>query len=67
MRTEALHNIAEVNVKIIAAEVAFNQLTGSFKEINEGRILGRSKSFLTTKLSHFSANLPLKKWYPSNI
>lgn len=66
LRIDALCYIAEVNFKIIAAETAFNQLTSSLKEINEGRILGRTKSFLTTKLSCFYPNLPLKKWHPSN-
>ena len=60
-RIDALYHISEVNFKIIAAEAAFNQLTSSFKKINEDKILGRSKSFLTTKLSLFYPNLPLKK------
>lgn len=61
LRIDALCHISEVNFKIIAAEAAFNQLTGSFKKINEDKILGRSKSFLTTKTSLFYPNLPLKK------
>lgn len=56
-----MYHISEVNFKIIAAEAVFNQLTDSFKKINEDIILGRSKSFLTTKLSLFYPNLPLKK------
>lgn len=67
LRLDALYHFSEVNFKIIAEEAAFNQLTGSFKEINEGKILGRSKSLLTTKLSPFYPNLPLEKQYPSRI
>lgn len=33
------NHISKVNFKIIAAEAAFNQLTGSFKKINEDKNL----------------------------
>lgn len=33
------NHISEVNFKIIAAEAAFNQLTSSFKKINEDKNL----------------------------
>lgn len=49
-----MYHISEVNFKIIAAEAAFNKLTGSYKKINEDKILGRSKSLVTTKLSLLS-------------
>lgn len=62
-----MYHISEVNFKIIAAEAAFNQLTGSFKKINEDKNPRKSKSFLTTKLSLFYPNLLLKKQYPSRI
>lgn len=61
LRIDALYHSSEANFKIIAAETASNQLTGSFKEINEDKILGRSKSLLTTKPSLFHPNLRLKK------